>query len=180
MNPGRLGLVSLITVLTIVLALGTAPGLAEAQFGKRILQIGACGGGAFAGVKLGDKIAEMEARRLKLSPAEAAKRKKAFQIGMGLALCGGGALIAGTSYSKLSKHGQESREKEISAALEDAMPRVYKDPDNPQLQGRVTPQPAFTDGNDECRIVEDQLAPDEALVKYCRTPPSDKWMVKSV
>src|SRR6476619_2588239 len=91
------------------------------QFGlKRIVQIGACGGGALAGVKIGEKIAEAEAKRLKLSPEEAKKRTRAFQIGMGLALCGGGAMIAGTSYEKLGKRGREAREKEINAALEDA------------------------------------------------------------
>jgi hypothetical protein len=88
--------------------------VAEAQFLKRLTQVAACGAGGLAGVKIGDKMAEYEARRLDLSPAEAAKRKKAFQIGMGLALCGGGAMIAGTAYSRLSKRGQAAREKEIS------------------------------------------------------------------
>ncbi len=166
------------SMLSVTLALGAAAP-ADAQFGKRILQIGACAGGGFAGAKLGEVIAEAEAKRLKLSPAEAKKRQRAFQIGLGLALCGGGAYIAGSAYSKLSKRGQEARQKEVLAALEDASPHTYADPDNPTLTGTATAQPTFVQGDQECRIVEDRLATDEALVKYCR-PPGGMWAVKTV
>jgi len=169
----------LIAILSVIFVLGALPPAANAQFGKRLLQVGACAGGAFGGVKLGEKVAAMEAQRLKLTPAEAAKRKRAFEIGFGLALCGGGAVIAGTTYSKLSKRGQDARQKEIAAALDDAMPHSYADPDNPALHGTATPQAAFMDGDQECRIVEDQLAPDQALVKYCRGP-NGMWAVKAV
>jgi surface antigen len=144
-----------------------------------MLQIGACAGGAYGGAKLGEVIAKSEAVRLKLSPAEAQKRQRAFQIGLGLALCGGGAFIAGSAYSKLSKRGQEAREKEVLAALEDAQPHTYADPDNPALTGTVAAQPTFVQGNEECRIVQDRLATDEAFVKYCRAP-GGMWAVKSV
>lgn len=166
-------------VLSFTLALGALPRPAEAQFGKRLLQIGACAGGGFAGAKLGEVIAKSEAARLKLSPAEAKKRQRAFQIGLGLALCGGGAFIAGSAYSKLSKRGQEAREKEVLAALEDAQPHTYADPENPALTGTATAQPTFVQGNEECRIVEDRLSTDEAFVKYCRAP-GGMWAVKSV
>lgn len=170
---------TLTSLLTFVLSLGTIPLPAEAQFGKRILQVGACAGGAFAGAKLGEAIAKSEAVRLKLSPADARKRQRAFQIGLGLALCGGGAYIAGSVYSKLSKRGQEAREKEVLAALEDAQPHTYADPENPTLTGTVAAQPTFVQGNEECRIVEDRLATEEAFVKYCRAP-GGMWAVKSV
>ena len=170
---------TLVATLSMALVSSAAPRSAHAQFTKRILQVGACAAGGYGGAKLGEKVAEMEAQRLKLSPAEAAKRKKAFQIGFAIALCGGGALIAGTTYSKLSKRGQESREKEILAALDDAMPHTYADPEAPALKGTVTPQASFMEGQDECRIVEDQLAPDQALVKYCRGT-NGMWMVKAV
>ncbi len=163
--------------LASLMTLGATP--ADAQFGKRLLQIGACAGGAYGGAKLGEKIAEAEAKRLHLSPAEAKKRERAFQIGLGLALCGGGAFIAGSVYSKLSKRGQEARQKEVLAALEDAMPHTYADPDNPSLTGTATAQPTFVQGNEECRIVQDRLATDEALVKYCRTP-GGMWAAKAV
>jgi hypothetical protein len=170
---------TLISLLTLVLGLGAIPPPAEAQFGKRLLQIGACAGGAYGGAKLGEAIAKSEAARLKLSPAEARKRQRAFQIGLGLALCGGGAFIAGSAYSKLSKRGQEAREKELMAALEDAEPHSYADPDNPALTGTVAAQPTFVQGSEECRIVEDRLSTDEALIKYCR-PPGGMWTVKAV
>ena len=179
MSLSSLARQALTGALSVSLSLAAVPTADAAQFGKRILQIGACAGGVYGGAKLGEKVAEMEARGKNLSPAEAAKRKKMFQIGFALALCGGGAMIAGTSYSKLSKRGQQSREKEILAALDDAMPHSYADPDNPALQGTATPQAAFMDGDQECRIVEDHLAADAALVKYCRGA-NGMWMVKAV
>ncbi|MEQ1575849.1 MAG: hypothetical protein ABL993_16540, partial [Vicinamibacterales bacterium] len=73
----------------------------------------------------------------------------------------------------------EARQKEVLAALEDASPHTYADPDNPTLTGTATAQPTFVQGDQECRIVEDRLATDEALVKYCR-PPGGMWAVKTV
>ncbi|NOT27397.1 MAG: hypothetical protein HOP16_15000 [Acidobacteria bacterium] len=166
-------------VLSLVIVHAVLPITAHAQFGKRILQIGACAGGAYGGAKLGEAIAKSEAARLKLSPAEAKKRQIAFQVGLGLALCGGGAWIAGSVYSKLSKRGQQAREKEVMAALEDAQPHTYADPENPTLTGTVAAQPTFVQGNEECRIVEDRLAAEEAFVKYCRAP-GGMWAVKAV
>ena len=168
-------------LLVLVLEAGFAGRAAEAQMWKRLTQVAACGAGGFAGVKLGEKIAEFEAKRRNLSPADAAKHKKAFQIGMGLALCGGGAAIAGSTYSKLSKRGMQAREKEINAALADASPtpRTYADPETPSLQGIVTAQPAVLEGDQECRIIQDHLGEDEALVKYCKSP-NGAWAVKTM
>ena len=179
MSLSSLARQALTAVLCLSLGLVTVPTVEAAQFGKRLLQIGACAGGVYGGAKLGEKVAEIEAKGKNLSPAEAAKRKRMFQIGFALALCGGGAMIAGTTYSKLSKRGQQAREKEIMAALDDAMPHSYADPDNPALQGTATPQAAFMDGDQECRIVEDHLAADAALVKYCRGA-NGMWTVKAV
>src|SRR5687768_4307891 len=95
-------------VVGLVLALGSqtvSPGFAEGQIFKRVLQGAACAGGGVAGVKAGEKIAEFEAKRLNLAAADAAKHRKAFQVGMALALCGVGAAVAGTTYSRLSKRG---------------------------------------------------------------------------
>jgi hypothetical protein len=175
--PPRQRTMALVLCFLFVHAVMPLP--AEAQFGKRMLQIGACAGGAYGGAKLGEAIAKAETARLKLSPAEAKKRQLAFQIGLGLALCGGGAWIAGSVYSKLSKRGQQAREKEVMAALEDAQPHTYADPENPTLTGTVAAQPTFVQGNEECRIVEDRLASEEAFVKYCRAP-GGMWAVKAV
>ena len=159
--------------LSVALGLDlAAPPVAGGQIFKRVLQGVSCAAGGVAGVKAGEKIAEFEAKRLKLSPEEAAKHKKAFQIGTALALCGVGVAVAGTTYSRLSKRGEEARKKELEAAVEDAQPRTYKDPERPTLAGTFTPQPSVMEGDKECRVVEDVLADgaqsDRALVKYCR------------
>jgi hypothetical protein len=179
MNAPQVPRNALVIFVIASLTMAMTPPPADAQFGKRILQAGACAGAGFGGAKIGEAIAESEAKRLKLTPAEANKRKKAYQIGLGLALCGGGVYIAGTAYSKLSKRGQQAREREVLAALEDAQPHTYVDPDNAALTGTATAQPAFVQGNDECRIVEDRLGGDEAFVKYCRAP-GGMWAVKPV
>jgi len=164
-----------------LLLIAVAPPRARAQFGgmkKRIMQVAVCGGGAYGGYKLGEKVAEIEAKKLKLGAEEAAKHRRAFQIGMALALCGGGALIAGTIYDKLSKRDLEARQKEIDAAVADAAPgtRTYVLPDS-QLQGKIQTEPIVTEGNKECRTTVDNLADsgEPAMAKYCRTPPNGKF-----
>ena len=170
-----------LTTLGLTFVLVASP-LAEAQVWKRVTQTVGCGAGAVVGAKVGEKAADYEAKRLGLSPQEAARQKRAYEIGLALAFCAGGAAIAGTTYSHLSKRGKEAREKELQAAVQDASPRVYKDPENPRLEGRLTPQPSFTQGNEECRVIEDHLADgsqtDDALIKYCRQPPDGEWKAK--
>ena len=165
----------------LVVALGLSGTIerVEAQWGG-VLKGAACLGAGYGGFKLGEKMADFEAKKLNLSPEEAKKHRLAFTIGMALALCGGGAAIAGTTYSRLSKRGKEAREREVMAALEDAKPHTYADPDNPSLTGSAVAQPALVEGDNECRIVEDQLGGDQALVKYCRKPPDGRWSVKTV
>jgi hypothetical protein len=180
---------SIVLVVLLVNGLILAPARpGDAQLGKRLIQIGACGGGALIGAKvgegIGEKVAQFEATRRNLSPAEAERIKKGFQIGMALALCGGGAAIAGTTYSNLSKRGKEARERELKAALEDAQPRKYEDPEHPTMRGTITPQQAFMDGNKECRTVEDYLADgaqgDTALIRYCRPAAGGAWKVDNL
>jgi surface antigen len=167
----------LVVSLCMTFVSGAIPRDASAQFGKRLLQIGACAGGAVAGLKFGEMLAQLDAKRLNLSPADAKKRERAYKIGLGLALCGGGAAIAGTVHGKLSERGKKAREQELLAAVNDTAPsasRSYQDPERPGIQGRVTANPIVTEGTQECRIVEDVLAEgtanDTAYVKYCRTP----------
>ena len=163
----------------VVLALGDVTKVNAAQFGG-IVKGAACLGAGYAGFKLGEKMADFEARKLNLSPEQARKHRLAFTIGMALALCGGGAAIAGTTHSRLSKRGKQAREREVMAALDDAKPHTYVDPDNPGLSGTTVAQPALVEGESECRIVEDQLGDDQALVKYCRKLPDGRWSVKTV
>lgn len=166
--------------LMIALSLQTAvPPKVSAQPWKRITQAAVCVGGAVGGYKLGEKVAEAYIRRMKVPPEQSAKYVRSFQIGLALALCGGGAAIAGTSYEKLSKRGKQAREKEVMAALEDAQPHSYTDPEQPSLQGTIVAKPPEIEGDEECRVVEDQLGSDQALVKYCRTGPTGKWNVKT-
>lgn len=146
---------------------------------KGITKVGACGLGVVAGLEVADRVAEFEAKRLKLDPAVAAEHKRSFQLGFALAGCGAASALAGTTYSRLSQRGKEAREREILAALDDAKPRPYADPDSPTLAGTVTPQPSIIDGDRECRVVQDHLPPDQALIRYCRKG-TGPWEVKAI
>jgi hypothetical protein len=176
-------------IVATVLAMMVAPSrTAEAQIGKRILQLGACGGGALigsrVGSKIGEKLAAFEATRRKLSSQDAELIKKGFQIGFALALCGGGAAVAGTTYGLLSKRGKELRLQELLAAVSDAQPRTYSDPERPTLRGTLTPRPSVVEDDRECRVVEDYLADgargDSALIRYCRPAAGGAWKVDTL
>jgi hypothetical protein len=142
------------------------------------MQAAVCGGGAYGGVKLGEKVAEIEAKKLKLDPEKAAKHRRAFQIGMALALCGGGALVAGTIYDKMSKRDMEARKREMDAALENSTPttRSYVLPDS-KLSGEVKTEAIEVEGNKECRVVVDTLAEanEPARTRFCRKPPNGSY-----
>jgi hypothetical protein len=56
-------------------------------------------------------------------------------------------------------------------------PHTYTDPDNPGLTGSAIAQPAYmADNNKECRLVQDQLGADQAMIKYCRGS-NGRWEV---
>ena len=178
----RFAIVSNLTISILFQA--TLPVPAHAQFGraKRAIMIAAvCGGGAYGGYKLGQKIAELEAKKLKLGAAEAAKHRRAFEIGMALAVCGGGALVANSIYGKLSKRDLEARNREMEAAVADADPatRNYVLPDS-KMSGEIKTEAIQMEGKKECRTAVDHLADagENAMVKYCRNPPDGKFEVE--
>src|SRR5688572_16795474 len=95
-EPMRIERFPFAVALVLGLALqAVAPTKGMAQFGnlkKRAAQAVLCGGGAYAGYKIGAKIAEIEAKRLGLAGAQADRLRRSFQLGTALVLCRGGAL----------------------------------------------------------------------------------------
>ena len=148
------------------------------DFKRTAIKIAVCGGGAYGGYKLGDKIAEFEAKKLKLGAEEAAKHRKAIQLGMAAALCGAGYYLTGTVYANLSKRDRQSREREMEAALADSAPgtRNYVLPDS-KLQGRLVTDPPEQVGDKQCRTQVDFLAKDDepARTRWCRKSDTDKF-----
>ena len=170
-------------VATLVLTVGllaSTPAPASGQLGKTVLKGAFCAGGVVAGLKLGDKIAQMELSRRSVVGAEAQKLRKGFQLGAALVLCKGGAMLAGTIYAKLSKNDLQARQREIDAAVAEAEPvtRDYVLPES-GLKGEVTTSEVTAEGNKECRTVVDHLADESknepAIVKYCRKPPKTEF-----
>lgn len=162
-----------------------APVELHAQFGnlkKKAVQTVFCAGGVVGGLKIGAKIADMEMVRRNVPAADQQKYRLAFQIGTALILCKGGAAIAGSVYDKLSERDLEARQREMDAALADAEPgtRTYVMPES-QIEGTLTTEPIVAEGNQECRVIVDQLADVEGgepvMTKFCRKPPDGKWEV---
>jgi hypothetical protein len=168
-----LNLAFLIAIETLVI-----PVPASAQFKQTIIKAAVCGGGAYGGFKLGEKLAQLEASKKKLTPEQAKVHLRAFQIGMAAALCGTGVLLTGTVYAKLSKRDREAREKEMAAALADANPgtRNYVLPDS-KMAGRLETDAPEKDGDKECRSQVDFLAKDDepAAARWCRKSAKDKY-----
>ncbi len=170
-----------VLVVTVLWAGSMGTQKLQGQF-RGLVVAGACAGGAVIGERLGAKVADYHAKRMKVPPEQAQKQKLAFRIGFALALCGGGAVIANTTYSRLSKRGVQARQKEVMNALDDAAPMTphsYTDPEDSSLNGVAKAQPMYVDGERECRVVEDQLGTDQSLVTYCRKP-GEEWKLKKL
>ncbi|MBK6486111.1 MAG: hypothetical protein IPF98_04385 [Gemmatimonadetes bacterium] len=161
--------------LGVTLALAWAPRAAEAQLKKRVMQTALCGGMAYGGWKLGQKVAEMEIKRQGLTGSDATRMTKAMQIGGALIFCKGGTMLAGSAYDKLSKRDLEAREREMQAAVAVAEPgtRQYVMPESGR-SGTMTTSAPTEDGDKECRLVVDQLADvdagEQTVTKFCRKP----------
>lgn len=175
--PRRLSVLSLAVLLLLS---GLIPRAATAQggFKKRAMQLALCGGMAYGGYKLGEKIAQYEIKRQGLVGQQAVQMTKALQIGAALILCKGGAALAGSAYDKLSKRDLEARQREMQAALAVAEPtqRPYVMPESGR-HGTLTTKAPEQEGEKECRIVVDQLADvaagEQAITKFCRKPGGD-------
>src|SRR5262245_28636553 len=173
---------SIALMLAFVMTLGAVwPQSAGAIDFKRIaITTAVCGGAAYGGYKLGEKIAQLQIAKMKLDGGDADRMRKAFTIGMAAALCGGGILLTNTVYGNLSKRDREARAKEMQAALADATPstRSYVLPDS-KLPGTLTTEAAEIEGDQECRYQVDVLSKDgePARAKFCRKSPKDKYEV---
>lgn len=173
-----------LTLLCTAFAMGLMPRLAEAQLKKRLMQTALCGGMAYGGWKLGEKVAQYEIKRQGLTGTQASQMTKALQVGAALMFCQGGAALAGTAYDKLSKRDLEARKKEMEAAVAVAEPtsRTYVMPES-QRSGTLTTSAPTPEGDKECRLVVDQLADvsagEQSVTKFCRKPGGE-WELEVV
>lgn len=181
---GRRGVSLLLATFVLLASLG-APQRAEAQLKKRLMQTALCGGMAYGGWKLGEKVAQYEIKRQGLTGQKASQMTKALQIGAALIFCQGGAALAGTAYDKLSKRDLEARQKEMEAAVAEAEPvsRTYVMPES-QRSGTMTTTAPTQEGDKECRLVVDQLADvdagEQSVTKFCRKPPDGKYELELI
>lgn len=156
----------------------TPPHLLAIDFKKKAIQLAVCGGGAYGGYRLGEKMADLAVKRLNLVGTEAEKHRRAIQLGTAAALCGAGYYLTGTVYANLSKRDRAAREKEYEAALEDANPgtRTFVLPDS-NLQGTLTTEAPQVNGDKQCRWAVETLSKDgePARTQYCRKSANDKY-----
>lgn len=136
--------------------------------------------GGIAGAAAG-KLAAGDPKKSRLSKTEQAKRERSYLIAGALLGCGGGAVLSGTVYEKLSEAGRREREKALIAAASQARPQRYGEPGNPTLKGGVVPGKRYAEVAEkrECMDVEDTLADgsskDSIFVKMCRNLPNGGW-----
>jgi hypothetical protein len=171
---------SLLLLALVALTSLAAPQRADAQLKKRLMQTALCGGMAYGGWKLGEKLAQYEIKRQGLVGNQATQMTRALQIGAALIFCKGGTMLAGTAYDKLSKRDLEARQKEMEAAVAEAEPasRTYVMPDS-KRSGTMTTTAPTQEGDKECRLVVDQLADvsagEQSVTKFCRKPPDGAY-----
>lgn len=157
-------------------AAGSSEGTSEGGLWKAA----GCVIGGIAGAAAG-KLAAGDAKKSRLSKTEQAKRERSYLIAGALLGCGGGAVLSGTVYEKLSEAGRREREKALIAAASQARPQRYGEPGNPTLKGGVVPGKRYAEIAEkrECMDVEDTLADgsskDSIFVKMCRNLPNGGW-----
>jgi hypothetical protein len=167
-------------VAAACLLVATAP--IEAQFNpkRKLILAAVCGGGAWGGFRLGDRLADMAIARRKLIGPQADKMRLSFRVGVAAAACGASAWLAGTVYDGLSKRDQQARKVEMETALADAEPgtRQYVLPDS-RLAGRLETLPAEREDGRECRVQLDTLgnSNEPASTRWCRKNPQDHYEV---
>lgn len=178
----RRGLPSVTLVLTLVCALAF-PYSASAQFGRlkgTLLKAGACGVSLPIGYDLGKKVAEWETKKLGLVGEEAAKHRRAIQIGMAVALCATSAYLVGTVYNNLSERDREARKREMDAALADAKPgsRSYVLPDS-GLAGTISTEQVEVEGDRECVMTVDvpSTGNESARARFCRNGANGNYQL---
>jgi surface antigen len=166
-----------VLVLLVFILTQPAPAAAQNRFARIAIKAAVCGGAAYGGYKLGDKIANSAIARMSVAGPEAERVRKALQIGTAAALCGTGVLLTGTIFNSLSERDRKAREKEMAAALEDANPgtRTYVLPDS-KREGRLETEAAVQDGDKVCRQQVDFIAgPNEpAATRWCRDADNPK------
>jgi hypothetical protein len=165
--------------LILVFVVGVLnPVPAHAQLKRTLIKVAVCGGGAYGGYKIGEKLADAAIAKMGAVGDQATKVRRSFQIGVAAALCGTGVLLTGTIFNSMSERDRKAREKEMAAALEDANPgtRSYVLPDS-KMTGRLETEEAVMDGDKQCRQQVDFIAgPDEpAAARWCRKNPKDKY-----
>jgi hypothetical protein len=176
---GRPGLLAVCVFLVSSLLL-PFPTSAQNRFTRIAIKAAVCGGAAWGGYKLGDKISDSVITRMKIADGDVTKVRRSLQIGTAAALCGTGVLLTGTVFNSLSERDRKSREREMQAALEDANPgtRNYVLPDS-KMTGRLETDAAVQDGDKVCRQQVDFIAGDSepAAVRWCRdaNDPKDKY-----
>ncbi len=167
-------------VCLVLSAVSLVPRRVEAGINlkRAAIKLVICAGTAYAGFKIGDKVANLVIARMKLAGPEAERMRKSVQIGTAAALCGTSVLLTGTVYNALSKRDREAREREMAAALEDATPgtRSYVLPES-GLPGRLETDEASQDGDKQCRRQVEYLGKESepASSQWCRKNPKDKY-----
>lgn len=147
-----------------------------------IWKSGGCALGGVAGLLAAKALAASEAKKGRFSKAELAKRERSYMISFGLLGCGGGSVLSGSIYAKLSEAGRKEREKALVEAASQARPQRYGEPGNTSLKGAITPGKRYVelDTKRECMDVEDTLSDgsgkDSIFVKMCRNVPNGGWV----
>jgi hypothetical protein len=175
-RPGAL----IVCVLLVSGLISPLPLSAQNRFTRIAIKAAVCGGAAWGGYKLGDKISDSVISRMKIAEGDVTKVRRSLQIGTAAALCGTGVLLTGTIFNSMSERDRKARDREMQAALEDANPgtRSYVLPDS-KMSGRLETDAAVQDGDKVCRQQVDFIAGanEPAAVRWCRdaNDPKDKY-----
>jgi len=159
-------------------ALPQVPGGASTS-GDAAAVLGVCALVGAAGASVGKKMAESEARRLKLSSSQRRQREQNYMLGWGLFGCtiGGGA--ASTVMKNMSESARKAQDDAWKQAQAQTGPVTWSDP-NSTTRGttEITERERLPDGG-ECGtrrdVIEAEEGTAEPMLRVCRTANSPEW-----
>lgn len=136
-----------------------------------------CAAAGAGGIYLGKQLAERDAKKLKLSPAQKKSRERSYMLGGGLFGCAVGGGVAANVINKMSAESKKAQEDAWNKAQQQTGPVTWQGPDAKGTT-EIVERESLPDGG-ECGtrrdVIEAEEGRAEPMARVCRTAGATDW-----